>query len=194
MAQGDIYRVTVFQTLLLQECLNVFFYQQSSVGGDGNDLTDAFEEDVRPSLLAVQVDDLVWSRIDTLNLNDGITFTSRAQISQTGMRLGSPATSFLAWGFRLARANALTRNGSKRLAGVAEEDFASNAPIGAMIPILQTAATQMAATIADAVGVGAYTPVIVKRPVIIGGVNIVNLIVSGTFTRLTSQVSRKESG
>lgn len=136
MAQGDLYWLKAFQrdSQYLQDVLNVYWYEQTSAAGSAADLEDAWREDVRPALLDIQSDNIAYTLIETVNVNDVSDFETVQPTGINGLRVGTQLPPWISWGFRLGRASRASRHGYKRIAGVNEEDtedgWFDNAAIG----------------------------------------------------------------
>lgn len=133
MAQvGDILRATHFYTYLGQECLNVFFYEVDTLTDPGANpfaWSEAYAEDFRTQVMAIQSTGVILNRINWENLTNGVEIAEFSTNKQ-GARSGDQLPSSVAFGFILRRSTGVTRNGYKRFVGV--HDGAVNGNIVSM--------------------------------------------------------------
>lgn len=194
MAVGDIYRVLDFQTYGGQQVLNVYYYRMTvdGLGPYAESVYLAYVQDVLPSIIAIQNQNAVHTRLEVLNITDGLeNFQNDLTSGNVGTRTGETTPSYMAYGFKLLRGSLLTRNGAKRIVGPSESDIQGNTPLTAMLTVLNTCANAFAATISIALG-PEFRPVIVKRPILPpGGNQVFSFVIGGQFTYLTTQNTRK---
>lgn len=200
---GDIVQFTFVHTLLGQQIVNVGMWQITDITVDplNNALfVNAMSEDYIDNVMPLLVSDLQLQEVRYDNLTDGITFAVDSTTANGGT-IGAPLPAFNALNIRLNRQTKVTRNGSKRVAGLTE----ANTEDGICIMTsneLQTIADfwgepkslPIDGMVGDDVNM---TPVIVGRTPNINGVyeidlNKVNFVTSATTNNIvTSQVSRK---
>jgi len=197
MALGDILRITDKQVQNSQEVLNVYFYEWSAVIGptvsDLEAVCHIYNDDVRPSLLAIQGAALGHLSTKVENLSNGVDFFELVEPTPVlGERSDSGTTlpPFVTHTFMLVRSTLDTRNGFKRFGGVSELDTAGGVSI-----LSSTLATNMenalAADLNDGV-VNVAFPVIVKRPIPApGGVFIAHSLNGVSYRGVGTQNSRK---
>jgi len=190
MAITDTYKAVVHATYLGKNVQNRFYYQQTAgptVLGGG--LNSAMRDDLVPIMASLQVDDLVYDRIEIINLDNPADFGIFTGISGiTGTQLGSPMPSFVSWTFKLNRSTRNIRNGRKALAGVDESLTGGNAPTTAFQIILDAGAPIFGAPITNLTG-DQYIPMLVRE--VLGVVSYKEAVSSAQFSRLSTQSSRK---
>lgn len=122
--QGDILQIKAFSTVQGRECLNVFHYRVNpfAVIDPTSNLPElaltwanAYRELVMTSL---SINTRLY-RVIVENLTDGAQFTDQS-VNLFGAVSQDEMPSFVSIGVTLRRATKLTRNGSKRFAGVCE--------------------------------------------------------------------------
>lgn len=167
-ADGDLYQITDVQRLDGQVCLNNYYYRRDApvlVGNPAQQVADAFDANVIPSITPVQTSDLVHEELIVTNLFDP-TDTYTKLISEPGTYAtdGDAANPFDALGLRLVQDNGSVRNGAKRYAGVTEPMSASGVIDD---PTLVTSLIALGVALIAGVDIGivsnAIVPVIVKR-------------------------------
>lgn len=203
MAVGDIYQLVDEQDLQGSVVLNVYFYktQITLTGNVAQQLCNAFEDNVLPSIVALQDSNLIHTSLRATNLYDASdTFTSL--ISEAGTAGGTDTMpSFAAAGFELVQDNGAIHNGSKRIGGVADA-FQSNGVFTDVdfIAALVTAGVAMLGILPVGLS-NAFVPVIVKRILDGGnyrlpansGEEVYGTIVDALYNvDVTSQTSRKK--
>lgn len=165
-ADGDLYQIIDQQQLDGQTVLNVYFYKRNApviVGNPAQAVADAFDGQVLPDILTIQSDALTHTALIVNNLFDA-SDTYTKVISEVGGSTGADSSPFDAIGFRLVQDNGSVRNGSKRYAGVLDEDSSSGIIDDTD---LITELVTLGATLIGGVEIGiianALTPIIVKR-------------------------------
>lgn len=207
LAVGDIVKITDFQVSIDQDAENVYFYRIDAIPTPASGLTvdeevcGAFNADVRIFMLPFQSDQCSHRVTRMDNVTNGVDF---ATVSSTvfGLLSGDPEPSFVAANFVLRRSTLITRNGSKRVAGLSEGSVNGNNWVGSSGD-LAAYATALAAPLMDntlPTPVPFATPVIVGRKIVgtgshgaIYGLDLtkINPIASAAFTAVSTQRSRK---
>lgn len=125
---GDILRLTACQNIFDQRVCNVFYYLVGVWTGNKTykDILDSFEADVIPSIASIQSDELTWDLLELDNVTNGVEFFQK-NIDIQGDGIGTPAMpSYVSVGVKLLRSTKVTRNGSKRIAGIQEGNVTDN--------------------------------------------------------------------
>lgn len=186
-----LYSITTRQSFLGALMINVYHYRESPNFEEFTlaELVDVFAADVLPFINAVQS-----SQVENLSIRaysfDDDTEHERDISGTNGIRPGDPLNSFSAWGFKLIRNNLSTRNGSKRIGGIAESDVSGNLPEQAIEGELFELATALHADLEPG-GDGKVSAFIYRRDSWVDGDWIGNGVNDAAFKRVTSQVSRK---
>lgn len=118
------FRLTLTGVYSGQQIVNVFYYRKATTGvvGDANRLSQAFQEDVLPRILAVSNSFVTYQNITAVNLALMEDFDSDSPQGLVGeIVTGQPGSKFVAYGFRYHRTTRQGRDGSKRFAGTAED-------------------------------------------------------------------------
>lgn len=126
MITGDLLRFTVRYTVLGQLCLNVFYYvvKSTNVAGSLQDALVAFSLQFQTSYEDIVSNQATFDQLDVENVTDGVSFAS-TPLLWSGNESGSAMSAYYAAGVRLNRASKITRNGYKRIAGLAEPSIAN---------------------------------------------------------------------
>lgn len=192
MAQGDLYRLIDRQRHATDEAINVYFYQQFTSAGNIEDLGAAWEADVLAEVLPVQHTTMQHDSWSILNITDGIEFAEHTYPSpKFGSSPGAAMADFIAWSFLLRRGSLLTRHGGKRIGGLSENDLLGDVPDPGAIARLNNLALAFAERIETAPLGAEWEPVIVKRPILIPGINIFSVVSSAEFRHVSTQNTRK---
>lgn len=171
LAVGDVYEVTDVQTLYEQEVLNVYFYQQQAAfvplsGTTAQALADEWVETILPVIAAVQNTDLTHVEVRVRNLFDD-TDQGVAVAGVAGQYAGTNGLStFAAAGLTLNTDNAAVRPGSKRIAGLVEEQQSDGVIVeSTAIGLLDDIAEALAAPITGGLIItdDIMFPIVVKR-------------------------------
>lgn len=202
LAQADILQIIDVQTFLSSRVLNVYFYRVETLGAsvDYQNLSDAFQLQVRDIVRNIQVSSLTHDSVIIKNLSNGVDIFEEAdQVAGDTVVTGDPLASFYALGYRLVRSTAATRHGAKRIAGIPE-----GAVTGNSITAISTQNTAIEAALGGVVEVDAGGDFdFVLQPVIVGrypqgdpnagqlDLTNVNDVASAQFIRVTTQNSRK---
>lgn len=204
LEDGDIIRITTKAHFIANNApiFNVFWFQVSDLTGvisTAEDLTqacgDAFITLTNP-MRDVQSNQVAYDNgvLDNMtNLIDQATYTPASPIFGTQLTVAEP--SGVALSFKLVRSNRTTRNGSKRVGGVA--DGLVTDTTGANLngnPFIVAIEQAFAEPIDIVVGGGAscvFNPVIVRRPAVGLPVSIYQPVQDCVFRGLGSQDTRK---
>lgn len=166
---GDLLQITDFQEYLGEQVLNVYYYRWSSAPTIDNSayvpLLEFFQAGVVALVSVVQSGLLEHVSLQIKNLSNGVDF---AEIPVNGFGGGSTdmalqTPSFMALSWRFLRDSLVTRNGSKRIAGILENAISGNEFVGSMgviDPITQVFQDPLKIGLINV----AY-PIIVKRPI-----------------------------
>ncbi len=195
MDAGDVIRFVDRQVYLLQQVLNVYYYLVDPPGGTVNfnleDLIADFVTRVISNVLPLQNDQLTHVQVEALNMFNQAENATEV-INMAGARSTSvfqPLPSFMAINFQLVRDTVATRNGSKRIAGLEEDQVNGNSYTGDAGE-LEDFQDGLALPLQNVGDVEVAPPVIVRIGP--GGVvTAINPIIGATFTKLTSQKTRQ---
>jgi hypothetical protein len=125
---NTIARIEDRQTLETQEIINAYHFLLDGVvsSPDLDDLLDQFETVYINAIRTAQVNDVLHVEAYAKQINGGFEEATRV-VNIQGVRAATPQqASFVAAGYRLNRSSTDVRNGSKRIAGVADEDLDGN--------------------------------------------------------------------
>lgn len=173
MATGDIYQLVLkYRWDDSIDCSNAFYYQHAagtaSIAADF--LNDAFISDVFPAIDALAPTAISFISQDIVNYRNPADYQVAPFGTQTGNRTSEStlAPSFLAIQYVSGRAEPGTRSARKRFPFLFENDFAKNmldlsAPVATIATNLATAMSNIISN-----GGNTFTPVCVKRPLILG--------------------------
>lgn len=198
---GDIIQIKDIQSYLGQLTLNVFMYQVVSlptpVPPDSLEVTflKEFRVKVAQRIAAEQHEQVIHTLLRLDNLSDGVSFGEYNPVL-VGSLIGDTAPSFNAFNFILRRETALTRNGSKRMGGLAENSITGNS-VNLTAPRIADLEEAMSDTLSSGVGLDPDTaiPVIVGRTLVAGqyvlDLTKINNIVGATLTAVSTQRTRK---
>lgn len=185
-----LYEVTLEQTASGQQIRNVWHYLATLGQDDEQDLVaDAFDETIMTDLAGIINSSVAFDLIRVANLT-GIEADAVQSPSQgSGNVVGLNMTPVMAASFRMNRTTKETRNGSKRFAGLIEENVQGTTFAPAYLVDLQAFESLLAGQIST-VGLLA-DPVILHKPDV-AGVWTYNEVASVTaLNRVTTQNSRK---
>lgn len=199
---GDILRFTMIQELLGETCINVDFRRYVDVGGSGNtyeELLSEYVTDFTNEVGVIQSVLLNYNLCRVENLSNGIEFAEQS-ITDSGLWTGEVLPSAVAVTVKLNRETKITRNGSKRIAGIGE-----TAVIGNDVQYGASTIAQVETFFGDDIDIGDGTtvndallePYIIGRTLNASGVyeldlNKQNPVTSATLNlKISSQNSRK---
>lgn len=204
---GDIVKLTDVQTYGLQLVENVYFYRITAIPVPFTDMTvdesvaHAFQSVIPVAAIPLQHGGLLHSIVRMDNVTNGIDFVE-IPVGSNGSASGDPEPSFMALNFVLRRSNGLTRNGSKRLGGITEDEVNGNAFAGST-SALNNFVAALSAKLKDFT---LPTPAEFAEPVIVGrklvtttggksyyelDLTKINPVATAGFTALSTQRSRK---
>jgi len=191
MALNDVFKLVLKSNQGVVEINNIFHYRQTFGVTGGSILAQEFINEVFPAIQSVVSDQVTFVGVEYLNYDDNSDFGIDASIAgETGDRPGEPLPTFNAWGFQYNRETRDTRNGSKRFSPISELDQAYGSPTAPMLTVLQACASSLGQYI-NIGGTEIWQPVIARLTPDGSTVLLTNDVKNVTYTRLTSQVSRK---
>jgi len=188
---SGLYKVTLVQSFAAQIIINTFYFTENLDRDDQQLLcAKAFDETILPAMASVQSQNLTYSEIIVDNPTGTLAAVSFVPTTTAGTEVGLNMPSFVAATIKLSRTTKETRNGSKRVGGMTEENVVGNGFIAGFLTQLQGLADVFADDIST---VGAILhPVILKTRNADTDPFIVNPIAAGIASPVTSsQVSRK---
>lgn len=188
---AGLYRIILEQTYQGKAIFNVFGYLHSLGQDDEQDLAaQAFDEDIMPQIKVVQSVNLAYTSIRAINITGSLADEVITPSEASGQAAGDDVVSFVSAPFRYNRETKDTRNGSKRLAGMLEQNLVGTGFLGSFFTALQTLATVFGTDISTVGGI--FVPIILGAETVTPGTWNYNSIVSvQALQRSTSQVSRK---
>ena len=165
MTIGNRFELIDGQTFVGQECLNVYFYQQTAgvFGAAAQDLAAAWEINVLPTVRAIQTDDVNHDATACRNLDNPADFTVLPHVpGLAGTVTGEALPPYAAWTFQQTRQTMASRHGWKRIVAVPEAWQAQGI---ADTGVLATLAAYASWLHSDILGPGGnvYRPVIMRR-------------------------------
>lgn len=190
-AATGVYELVLSQLYLGQTITNVFQYLHT-LGTDDEQLLciNAWEDDIAAPLQAVQSDTLAYTNIRCANLTGSLADVNVTPTLTVGALPGSEMASFVAAPFRYVRTTKETRNGSKRFAGMIEENTLDQGFTAAYVIAMNSFATVLA-TVMSVPG-GIFTPIIISKPPAVGPIYTFNDVQDVQFlNRLSTQNTRK---
>lgn len=205
---GDTFRIKA--TALFDEDLEnpmymTFWYKVTSHTGSGDilfvpEVTDALLDDFLTAaitpIIAIQPTNIRWTNLEIVEWTNPLRpFQNLPLVAQTGgATTANAAPKWLVYSFRLNRSNNTTRNGQKRYPGVVEEAMTAGVvPPGAYLDVLHDVETGLAAglTATDGIDSATLLPCIVRLDPVTGNITASQIAFSATYTRVSSQDSRK---
>lgn len=163
---NDVYQLTHTQQFYGVEVENVYFYQRGTgITIGAQELVEEWIEQVLPDIQAFQVPECVTTAVTAQNLfSVPDTYSAALNSAGTGSSLGEGMPPMVSAGFTLVRHSPITRNGSKRIAGIGEAVqengiFQGGTPLG----LLQDVADAILRTILGGLSIESFFPVIVGR-------------------------------
>lgn len=195
--QGDLFQLVDKQWVHGIDVLNVYYYRFILLTGSANEcetLATRWIAEVLPSILAVQSSQTYHLGVSVRNLSNNIDFHDELINTPGGVTATTEASSpsFVAINFKLQRETLDTRNGSKRISGLAEAGVNAN---GFSFPSAGVRTNIENALAADVTldTVARFEPVIVKRPIVppVGTSYVYSSIGGAVYTGLTTQNTRK---
>jgi hypothetical protein len=171
--------------------LNVYGYRSNiAVLNEAVELLNAFVAQLLPLIIAVQTATTYHATLESYELN-GTGFSTRTlTTANQGTRNNDYETKFVAWGFKLLRANLGDRSGAKRIGLVADMDVSLGAPVAGMNTALSALAVGMGIPLKVGL-IDTWFPVILERPTPPSTVWADHPSNGAVFTGVTSQNTRK---
>lgn len=190
-ASAGLYTVILEQLYQGKTLFNVFSYLHTLGQDDEQDLcAQAFDEDVMTPISIIQNTSLDYTSIRAINVTGTLADEVITPSVASGVDAGVEVVSFVTAPFRYNRETKDTRNGSKRLSGLVEENVVTTGFVAAYFTQLQTFATVLETDISTVGGI--FSPIILGSETVTPGTFNFNTIVSvQALNRTTSQVSRK---
>lgn len=195
--QGDLFQLIDKQWVHGVEVLNIYYYRFILLTGSTNEcetLATRWEAEILPAIRAIQSSQTYHLGISVRNLSNNIDFHDEIISAQGTVTATTEASSpsFVAVNFKLLRETLATRNGSKRISGLAETGVNAN---GFSFPSAGVKTALEVALAADVTldTVARFEPVIVKRPIVppVGTSYVYASIGAAVYTGLTTQNTRK---
>lgn len=185
-----LYEVTLEMNAGGQPLKSVFHYLATLGQDDDQDLiAAAFDEDVAPAIANIMNTNIQLDFIRAANLTGDLADAVIPSTVSAGQVVGSNMAAFTAAPFRLVRTTKETRNGSKRIPGMIEENVNGAIFTGPFFTAMESVAATMSAQIATT---GIIADIVILRRPDVAGVftyNEVSTVVA--LNRLTTQNSRK---
>lgn len=199
LENGNIVSITVDQSLLGEDVINVFYYlyQLTDAGVTLLDMLSKFRDAVWALVRVGMNPDLVTNNFIGRNLTNGIDIevlnAGSVGLDATG---GDVSPSYVAAGYALNVGSRETRPGSKRFAGTSEQRVNDNQydAGGTTSADIETALAVTLAIIGASVGEGDGVPHIVGRD-IFGDLELTRtqpILSAQVSSTIRSQVSRRE--
>lgn len=188
MAVGDRYKLVDRQSYLGQEMLNRYYFVHEVGTGDAQAISDLFQTQILPSIVALQDASCNHFQIDVINLDDPTDFVYDA-MSENGTQGGDGLASFYALNYTLYNNNRTFRPGSKRFGGIAEGVVVNNAIDATAQAAVDALAAKLKGVISDGVGNSVRHNLLRVAPgdIVTGSAAIVD----AAFTAVSTQRSRK---
>lgn len=191
MAIGDKFTLKDKYIFLDEECMNVYYYEQTAGSVGAEALAQQWVADILPLILEFQHANAVHSAIEVNNLLDDEDFhTEVLTTDNAGLLLGETLPRYNAWGFRKNRANSSYRNGSIRIAGIAEGSQDGGVAGSAALEDLGTFAAAIGGELTHSSG-GKWLLRTPSGTFVGGSVPVPTPIASVQYVRMTTQNSRK---
>jgi hypothetical protein len=195
MAIGNRYELLDGQSLLSQDCLNVYYYVHTAgLAGNALDLIAAWEINLLPLIRNIQSDQLSHVATAARNLDIPTDFGVVLHVpGLAGNYVQASEPSFVAAAFMMQRLSLATRNARKRYAGVPENEISNGIPTAGYTVNLGTLAVALDNPWLGPAG-GIYTPVIMRKtkdPITGNPIYTEFAMGGGQFTSISSQNTRK---
>lgn len=191
MAVDEIFSVTTTYSYLGETMQNRFYYLQTLGPAGAALLGSLIEDDIMPPVQAIQSDDVTYSFIVTLNLDDTGDFDTIA-FGGLGQRTGDGMPPFTSWGYKLISSDRVLRAGGKRFGGVSETDVTDGVADAGVITALQGVANVLWIELADGPEDNTWIPVLHRPAVAEPAAPAITVSISGSpYMRVTTQSSRK---
>ena len=169
IALGDLLQITDFQDYLGEQVLNVYYYRWASAPVLDNSAYEPLVNDFAAKVITpskqLQNDGLTHVNITVKNLTNGVDFGDfpNGVIGDIVASAAERLPSFIALSFQLVRDSLVTRNGSKRIAGLVDAQVEENEFVGSPGDIVDVEFGMH-----EPLSVGLLDvafPIIVKRPI-----------------------------
>jgi hypothetical protein len=204
LTENDIVEVVINQRHIPtgKPIVNVYHYQARTVVGDWSDPLDwrQLASDVFGTLYAVmsvyQTAEISWDSAVYTNLTNGLDIATYSPPDLTvGAVTGSTEPLYVALSFQLVRASRATRNGSKRIGGIADT-FMTDANGSSFVGTAATVAIEEALSQSIPVVVGggidcALWPIILRKTALGVPPTVFSNVASAQYRGAGSQTSRK---
>lgn len=197
VGDGDLFAVKFCQKLYGQDVCMVWTITTENPSGpfDLNEFLEKLRDYIGPIINGAQVGSISNNNIAIENLTDGVSFSEVAWTG-AGLVVGVGMPSFVAAGIRLNRGNKTTRNGYKRVPGMAEDIITGGVFDGSFITTSLTPLATAFSTATVLTASGGETvqvaPVIIGRNAAGFDLTRVQPVVSATINpNATTQNSRK---
>lgn len=186
-----LFEIRMRQEFLGAACVNFFYFRHNTATTVINkeEFAIQFRTDVLNVVADIQSVDLENVDVRVREFGDPNEFVLVTSATP-GTRAGNPLNSFSAWGFILVRNTIDIRNGSKRFAGIAEDDVTGNEPVVPFEGNLDDVAAALSENI-EMPNSAVAIPVIYRRDSFDEGTWFGGNFGTARFTAITSQVSRK---
>jgi len=208
MAFSDAYELRHLQSVLGQDCLNIWHAEKLEASFTAADIAVAYRDTLLAPMRSVQADGLTHIDLQVKSLSDPNDFGGLSLASVAGNIVGEEMPAFTAWAIRLIRSSRVTRHGQKRLAGVSEASVSNGIAVASIITSMNS--TVLPAMFADWVKqdmTALPKPMLIKRikyttpsgstayrlPINAGEYQAFRPA-AAAFQGVTSQVSRKVTG
>jgi hypothetical protein len=172
--------------------VNVYGYRSNlAVVNEEVELSNAWQAQVMPEQIKVQLNLMKIIRVEVYNVTNGIGYVdAHPTTGNTGLRTGSGMPSFIAWGFQYNRATAGKRNGAKRFGACSETDVDGDGPTSGMRVVLDAFAVKLGDPLQIGIIETWFPEILERKPA--GVFPWTSHAISGVqFKRVTSQNSRK---
>jgi hypothetical protein len=200
MADGSVYEIRLFETLLGQQVVNVFHYQSrgsSDITVSATAILTAWNSVIAAPLVAVQSNQVTLVQATLRHLVDGGAEATLVYSASTGTVSGDCLPPHDCFAFRYNRLTTSTRHGQKRIAGVPESWNVNGAVTDtAKLALLDTLAAAFFHKVdnADGLNAGAELWPIIYSTTLNGEPRttpVINQVSSVGYVRLSTQNTRK---
>lgn len=200
MADGSVYEIRYFETLMGQTCVNVYHYQSrgsSDITTPIATVLSSWNTYFAPFLVAVQSSQVTLDHCTIRHLVDGGEEASQSFVGSNGTVAGDSLPPHDCFAFRYNRLTTSTRHGQKRIAGV-PESWSVNGVVtdSTKQTLLDALATAMFHKITNAEGLNAgaelwpiiYSTTLNGEPRV---TPVINQVASVGYVRISTQNTRK---
>lgn len=140
MAFSDWYELLDKQTVAGDAALNVYHVAKSNPAFTAQDVFNAFQDSVLPSIIPAQHTGIDHVSVDVRSLDDPLDFFAGAPAGSSGTRAGVRLTQFSAAAIQFSRLRTDMKNGQKRFSAGIETDASGDTWEPAFLPVLTTLA------------------------------------------------------